>query len=664
MIRSLASSMVRTAWKVRVIRYLALAATYSIAFAASLVIAYLLRFDFDLPSWVMATLLPIGAAALGVKLMGMVFFHQFDGLLTYFSRPDLRRLVFACASSSLVLGLIRLVEGVQFAPPRGVLLIDLLLCIVILSSTRLGFRWLRTVGFSKTPRFAGKTRCVGIIGAGDSGAGLARELQAKPWLGLQPVAFLDDHRDTKSSVHGIPVIGTPERMEVLKDRWNLEEIIIAMPAAPARRIREIVQLAQQANLPCRTVPGLDQLATGRVSVSSIRPVEIADLLGRAPVEVKVGAVREIIQGSTVMVTGAGGSIGSELCRQILSFGPARLLLVERSEPQLFAIEQELRAAPHGELVVPLVADIGNRARMREIFRRFQPAAVFHAAAHKHVPMMEMQPDEAIRNNVLATAQLGELAVESGVERFVFISTDKAVNPTSVMGATKRLAEIYLQSLTARLPKTKFMAVRFGNVLGSSGSVVPIFTRQIAAGGPVTITHPEMTRFFMTIPEAVTLVLQSSALGKGGDIFILDMGKPMPILDLAHQMIALSGLKPHEDIEIAFTGLRPGEKLYEELSHGHESVTVTEHPKITRLLSPPMPPGDISLFLADLADALDDGVFDPATLRELLVTMVPEYTPFHPADPPPGGLPAESLARTGPALVPPGLPSQCPSLNAL
>ena len=627
MIRSLVSSIVRGAWKVRVIRYLALAVIYALVFALSLMVAYLLRFDFDVPPWAMATLLPIGATALAVKLMGMVFFHQFDGLLTYFSRPDLRRLVCACGSSSLVLGLIRLVQGLQFAPPRGVLLIDLLVCIVVLSSTRLGFRWLRTVGFSKAPRFAGKTRCVGIIGAGDCGAALVRELQDKPWLGLQPVAFMDDHRDTKSSVHGIPVIGTPERMGALKDRWNLEEIIIAMPSAPVRRIREIVDLAQQAHLPCKTVPGLDQIATGRVSVSSIRPVEIADLLGRAPVEAKTGAVSELIRGRTVMVTGAGGSIGSELCRQILSFGPARLLLIERSEPQLFTIEQELRAATHGDIVIPIVADIGNRSRMREIFRRYQPEAVFHAAAHKHVPMMESQPDEAVRNNVLATAQLGELAIEGGVERFVFISTDKAVNPTSVMGATKRLAEIYLQSLATRSPKTKFMAVRFGNVLGSSGSVVPIFTRQIAAGGPVTVTHPEMTRFFMTIPEAVTLVLQSSALGKGGDIFILDMGKPMLILDLARQMIALSGLKPHEDIEIAFSGLRPGEKLYEELSHSGENLTPTEHPKITRLLAAPPNYGDLRLVLDELMVAVNGGAMQPDELKHLLARTIPEYRPF-------------------------------------
>ena len=653
MILSLARSIVRTVWKVRLIRYLSLAATYSAAFVTSLVMAYLLRFDFDLPSWVTATLLPIGATALGLKLTGMVFFNQFDGLLTYFSRPDLRRLVCACASSSLVLGLIRLAEGVALAPPRGVLLIDLLLSIVILSSTRLGFRWLRTVGFSKTPRFAGKIRSVGIIGAGDSGAALARELQAKPWLGLQPVAFLDDHRDTKSSVHGIPVIGTPERMGVLKDRWNIEEIIIAMPSVPVRRIREIVHLAQQANLPCKTMPGLDQLATGRVSVSSIRPIEIQDLLGRDPVQIVVADVWRSLRGRTVLVTGAGGSIGSELCRQILSFGPDRLLLVERSEPQLYLIEQELRASAPEDVIEALVGDVTRRDRMGEIFRRFHPQVIFHAAAHKHVPMMESQPEEAIRNNIFGTAQLAELAVEQGVEHFVLISTDKAVNPTNVMGATKRIAELYLQALAAGPCATKFQAVRFGNVLGSSGSVVPTFTRQIAEGGPVTVTHPEITRFFMTIPEAVTLVLQSSAFGQSGDIHVLDMGKPVKIVDLAAQMIALSGFTPHQDIEIVFTGLRPGEKLYEELSHGNERVTGTEHPKITRLVSPPMPQSDIKLFLADLADALDDGVCDPATLKELLATMVPEYTPF---------VPAAAAAPSARSAEAPGLLLPRPCLN--
>ena len=645
MMRPFLRPVLQFVWKVRVLRNLALAAAYSLVFAVSLAAAYLLRFDFDIPAWVTATALPIGATAVAIKLAGMMCFHQFDGLLTYFSRPDLRRLIFACASSSLVLGVIRLAHGVSFAPPRGVLLIDLLVCIVFLSALRLGFRWARTVCFSKMPRSAGRQRCVAIIGAGDTGAALARELQEKPWLGLQPVAFLDDHRDTQSSVHGIPVIGTPQRMGELKDRWNIEEIIIAMPTAPPKRIREVVKLIQDAGLPCRSVPSLDQLATGRVNVSVLRPVEIQDLLGRAPVSIQVADVWRSLRGRTVMVTGAGGSIGSELCRQILTFGPEKLLLVERSEPQLFLIEQELRAIVAEGVIEALVGDVTRRDRMGEIFRRFQPQVIFHAAAHKHVPMMESQPEEAIRNNIFGTAQLADLAIEHGVAHFVLISTDKAVNPTNVMGATKRVAELYLQSLAASGSRTEFMAVRFGNVLGSSGSVVPTFTRQIAEGGPVTITHPEITRYFMTIPEAVTLVLQSSVFGKSGDIHVLDMGSPVKILDLATQMIALSGFTPHQDIEIVFTGLRPGEKLYEELSHGNESITATEHPKIARLLAPPMPQSDIKSFLADLADALDEGVFDPATLKELLATMVPEYIPFHPADPPP---PAAAAAAPLPA----------------
>ncbi len=307
-------------------------------------------------------------------------------------------------------------------------------------------------------------------------------------------------------------------------------------------------------------------------------------MGRVAVRIKIEVVRDILAARTVMVTGAGGSIGSELCRQILSFKPALRVLVERSEPVLFAIEQELLASRNGTSIVPLVGDVTNSAHMPAIFSRFRPHAVFHAAAHKHVPMLEHQPAEAVRNNVLGTALVAEMAIAHGAERFVFISTDKAVNPSSVMGATKRCAEIYLQSLAARSHATKFMAVRFGNVLGSSGSVVPTFAKQIAAGGPVTVTHPEVSRFFMTIPEAATLVLEASALGKGGDIFMLDMGKPIKIVDHAAQMILLSGFKP-EDIDIVFTGLRPGEKLEEVLSYSREHVTPTEHPQITRLVSP-------------------------------------------------------------------------------
>jgi FlaA1/EpsC-like NDP-sugar epimerase len=562
----------------------------------------------------------------GVQILCMFAFHQYDGLLSYFSTPDLKRLILACGSAVVATGLIRWQVTRELTPPGGVIITQFLISVGVLSAMRTTFRRVRVLAFAHDTRPPGIRKRVGIVGAGDCGAALAKELLAKPNLLLQPVAFFDDFRGSACSIHGIPLVGKPERMAEFRDKLRIDEIIIAMPSAPIRRIKELLKLVHQAGLDCRTVPSMDQLATGHVSVSNLRPVDIRDLLGRPTVEIQGEAVRSEIEGRTVLVTGAGGSIGSELCRQILSYQPAELILVERSEPQLFLIEQELRDSHPGMTVVPVVGDITHRGRMREVFKRVRPDVVFHAAAHKHVPMMELQPGEAIRNNVFGTALMAELAVEAGVDRFVLISTDKAVNPTNVMGATKRLAELYVQSLSTRKVRTKFMAVRFGNVLGSSGSVVPTFTRQIATGGPVTVTHPDVTRFFMTIPEAVALVLQASTLGKGGDIFVLDMGKPVRILDLALQMIALSGLTPHEDIEIAFTGLRPGEKLYEELAHGGETVAPTEHPKITRLVGPPLHFSFLASYLHELTMSLEEDDLEPAELKQVLAGMLPEYSP--------------------------------------
>ena len=627
MIRALIHSVAEVVLRARAVRMVALTLAYSAVLMLCIVIAYQLRFDFDMPQRFRSNFFPVCATAVGVQLLCMFAFHQFDGLLSFFSTPDLKRLLFACTAAAIMLAAFRFTFGVEVAPPRGVLLIYYVLSVVALSTMRLGFRYIRLLPLGGPGVVRGEPRRIGIMGAGNSGAELARDLLNKPRLALQPVAFFDDHRDSRSSIHGIPLVGRPEQIAEFKSKLRLDEVIIAMPSAPAKRVRDVLKLIRDAGLACRTVPSMDQLATGRVSVSNLRPVAIHDLLGRDPVEIKGEAVREEIEGRTVMVTGAGGSIGSELCRQILSFAPATLVLVERSEPQLFAIEQELQAHPGATTLLPIVADITQRGRMGAIFRRLQPEVVFHAAAHKHVPLMELQPEEAIRNNVLGTALLADLAIEHGVERFIFISTDKAVNPTNVMGATKRLAEMYLQSLITRQSGTKFMAVRFGNVLGSSGSVVPTFERQIAAGGPVTVTHPEVTRYFMTIPEAVSLVLQSSAFGKGGDIFVLDMGNPVRIVDLAVQMIALCGLTPHEDIEIHFTGLRPGEKLYEELSRGGENVTDTAHPKIARLLSPPLHHSYVAMFLTELTSTLDEGSLDSENLKMLLAKMLPEYTPF-------------------------------------
>jgi FlaA1/EpsC-like NDP-sugar epimerase len=469
-------------------------------------------------------------------------------------------------------------------------------------------------------------RRIGIVGAGDCGAVLAKELLRSPRLGLQPVAFFSDNYRRRCSIHGITLVGRPERIEELKDKLQLDEIVIAKPSASPRRIHEILKLVNHAGLVCRTVPSIDQLVAGRVTVTNLRPLDIHDLLGRSSVEISHESVRTVVEGRTVIVTGAGGSIGSELCRQILPHQPAALIMLERSEPQLFAIEQELRNHPslNGTSLVPLIGDISRARRLQQIFQQFRPHVVFHAAAHKHVPLMELQPEEAIYNNVYATSLLADIAVEYAAERFVFISTDKAVNPTNVMGATKRLAEIYLQAVARRQSGTKFMAVRFGNVLGSSGSVVPTFARQIAAGGPITVTHPEITRYFMTIPEAVSLVLQSSVFGNSGDIFVLDMGTPIRIADLARKMIALAGLTS-EDVEIEFTGLRPGEKLYEELTQDIEVVEATSHPQIARLVCP-APRMDGREFVDKLRSACEANKVDSQALKLLLASFLPEYTP--------------------------------------
>ena len=589
--------------------------------------AYLLRFDFSIAPEFLDQLHKHWWWIVALKLSMLFIFGQFAGLLSYFSIPDLRRLFFACVVSSGTLLAVRYAYPTLFPAPRGMILIDFMLSFVAVSVVRVTFRIVRERYFAPQSRTHKRMRRVGIFGAGDVGASLARELMSKRGLGLHPVAFFDDDkRKWRSRVHDIPVVGPPEILLEQRRNLQLEEVIIAMPTASAKRIGELVKLLQQTRLRFETVPSMDQLATGKVKVSQLRNVEIQDLLGREPVELETESISTLLRGRVVMVTGAGGSIGSELCRQIASFNPQRLLLVEQSEVQIFQIEQELIERGYGGVVLPLVADVLDGPRMKQIFSRFRPAVVFHAAAHKHVPMMESQPSEAIKNNSFATAQLAELSLDFEVERFVLISTDKAINPTNVMGATKRLAEIYLQALAAAVPdKTKFIAVRFGNVLGSSGSVIPIFKKQIAAGGPVKVTHPEVTRYFMTIPEAAGLVLQAATQGSGGEIFVLDMGKPVRIVDLARQLIELSGFKPDEDIDIEFVGLRPGEKLFEELSHKGENITPTAHSKIMRFVSEPLPMAHVKELYGSLQTRLHAG--EGEELKHLLKKGVPEYQPY-------------------------------------
>jgi FlaA1/EpsC-like NDP-sugar epimerase len=562
-----------------------------------------------------------------LKLVLLYAFGQFSGLLSYFSVPDFQRILYATGSSSLMLFLLRSFWSGYPVSSRGVILIDFILSTFGIAGVRLLLRLFRERRSALQASNGQRARRVGIIGAGDVGANLARELIARRGLGLQPVAFFDDApQKWHSQVHGIPVIGAPELLREANLNLRLEEAIIAMPSASARRIGEVVRLLQSVRLKFETVPSVDQLATGKVKVSRLRAVEIQDLLGREPVKLETDNIRRLLRDRVVVVTGAGGSIGAELCRQIATFDPQRLLLVEQSEVQIFPIEQELIELGYGGIALPLVADILDQPRLRYVFGRFRPAVVFHAAAHKHVSMMEGQPSEAIKNNAFGTARMAELALEFGVDRFVMISTDKAINPTSVMGATKRLAEMFLQSLAAnQAGLTRFMAVRFGNVLGSSGSVIPIFNKQIAAGGPVKVTHPDVVRYFMTIPEAVGLVLQSAAQGDGSEIFVLDMGQPVKIVDLARQLIELSGLKPDEDIQIEFTGLRPGEKLFEELSYQGENYAATNHPKIMRFYSHPLPLAEVRAILAELEAELHQA--EPERLKLLLKKAIPEYQPF-------------------------------------
>lgn len=425
----------------------------------------------------------------------------------------------------------------------------------------------------------GSQKQVLIVGAGDAGVLAARELKNRNYRDGRPVGFIDDNH-SKQNLHllGIPVLGTRKDIARIVKGHNINEVIIAMPSASGESVREIVQICEKSGVQLKIMPGVYDIISGDINVTPIREVQVEDLLGRDPVSVDLEEVAGYVAGETVLVTGAGGSIGSEICRQIARFNPGKLVLLGHGENSIFDIEQELRGEHPGIDYITEILDIKDREKVFLIFNRYKPGVVFHAAAHKHVPLMERNPEEALKNNVVGTQNLAEAADEVKVKTFVAISTDKAVNPTSVMGATKRTAEMLIQSLDLR-SQTKFVAVRFGNVLGSRGSVIPTFKRQIAQGGPVTVTHPDMVRYFMTIPEASQLVIQAGAMGNGGEIFILDMGKPVKIVDLAKDLIRLSGFEPDVDIKIQFTGIRPGEKLFEELLTAEEGVTSTKHSRI-------------------------------------------------------------------------------------
>jgi len=610
------------AWKGTIARPLQYVLDVTIL-AAAFVLAYLIRFEFHLDAtygtWLLRQLPVVLLFQLSALLLSGVhaFIWRYVGLSE--GKVFLRAIVLA--TIPLIALRLALPESLQdFRIPLSVILIDAVLALGGVLSLRVLRRVLWEQGereTKRTPEIARKR--VLLVGAGRAGVLALREIQGRGESELDVRGFLDDDRGKLDSViQGVRVLGSTTELPGLARRLAIDEVVITIARAPRQQIRKIVEICESIPLKVRIMPGIWEILQGNVQVSEVRDVEIEDLLGRDPVKLDEEELRRFLLGRTVMVTGAGGSIGSELARQVARLGPRQLLLLERAEFALFDIDREIRRQAPDLPVAALVADVGERRRMEEIFGRFRPQIVVHAAAHKHVPLMEENPTEAVRNNVLATATLGQLAGESGVEVFILISTDKAVRPTSIMGASKRVAELVVQSFDRRWP-TRFLAVRFGNVLGSTGSVIPIFREQIRRGGPVTITHPEMVRFFMTIPEASQLVLQASSMGRGGEIFVLDMGEPVRIVDLARDMIHLSGLKPGEDIDIVYTGIRPGEKLYEEFATQEEGVTQTAHPKIFQGRIVPVSADVISTGLERLARLVDAG--DENGIRDCLANLI-------------------------------------------
>lgn len=610
----------------RVRRFCALLTVYAILFGGSFLLAYQLRWDFSVSEEFAAQCRQLVLPVVLCKLVLLHSFGQFRSVLSYFGLADFAAVASAMIVVSVLMMALWFVATATAAPPRGVILMDFVISVGSVTSFRLLLRVARSWSVSGHFRTTLEDRRIAIIGARDVGEALAKDLLAKRWTGRYPVLFLDDDPNRVGrTVHGLPVYGPVESLLQIAAGARVNELVITLTDISPKRVKEIVDLGNQIGAPTLIVPSFTQLASGEVKIDRTRPVAIEDLLGRKPVNLDSDQIARLLRDRIILVTGAGGSIGSELCRQILGHGPKQLVMVDQTENVLFEIEQELLSAGDRPPLLPLIADISDESAVLSLLVRTRPEIIFHAAAHKHVPLMERQPSEAIKNNTLATAMLARMASEQRVERFVFISTDKAVNPTSVMGCSKRLSERAIQAQQRSDSNgTKFLAVRFGNVLGSSGSVIPTFRKQIAQGGPVTVTHPEMTRYFMTIPEAVGLVLQTATLGRGGEIFILDMSDPVKIIDMARQMIELSGYKPGVDIEIKITGLRPGEKLYEELRHTAETHESTVHPRIFQLRDSTANES-VDSWLSELKAAAADG--DPAKIKAAMKRIVPEYTPF-------------------------------------
>jgi len=605
--------------------------------AAAFIGSHLIRFEFNIPIYFLALFKQMLPWVLLTKLSCFYYFGLYRGMWRYTSIPDLLKIIKASTISTVIIVSFILFKSRFIGYSRSVFLMDWCLTILFICGFRLIVR-LFFEHFSKeqpTPtnflsafKSLAKSKIANknliIIGAGDCGEKIYREIHDNASLRYNVVGFLDDNqKKTGRTIHGIPILGRIDEIKAVIKKVDADEGLISIPSAKGEEMRRIVGLCNSSGIPFKTIPSYGELIDGRVSVKAIRDVAYRDLLGREVIQLDEEQIGSYLQGQPVMVTGAGGSIGSELCRQICRFRPKSIILYERAESPLYEIELELKQNFENVNVVTLLADVQDKKQLEKAFEAYKPQTVFHTAAYKHVPMLELQPWKAIKNNILGTANLVEISNKFNVDRFVFVSTDKAVRPGNIMGTSKRIAEMLVQSQNGRkLSNTRFMIVRFGNVVGSVGSVVPLFKKQIETGGPVTVTHPDVTRFFMTIPEACQLILQAGSMGSGGEIFLLDMGTSIKIDDMARDLIRLSGFEPDVDIKLEYIGLRPGEKLYEELIIEGEGIVPTSHEKIMVLKGVE---SDLQLLngkINELAIMADDQEVEK--IKAKFKEIVPEY----------------------------------------
>lgn len=593
----------------------------------SCMLALLIRFDFhvrNIPDNYLNTALDILWIAAIITVICFYWFRLYSSLWSYAGSIELMYICCACFVDAVLLAIYtywQIGGHASYPVPRSFFFLYGIFLLIFTTLGRYSYRAVRVV---KVKLSGQKDDCknVLIIGAGAAGNALIKEIVTSKYVNMNIVGVIDDDILKKGSyIHGIKVFGDRQMIPELVEILHVHEIIIAIPSAPAKKMKELLETCKETGCELKRLPGMYQLVNGDVSVTKLKNVDVNDLLGRDPVSVDLASIMDYVSDQVVLVTGGGGSIGSELCRQIASHSPKQLIIVDIYENSAYDIQQELLHSFPGLNLVTLIASVRNTKRMDQIFTDYHPQIVYHAAAHKHVPLMENSPNEAVKNNILGTWKVVQAADKHHVRKFVMISTDKAVNPTNIMGATKRVCEMIIQTYNDR-SETEYVAVRFGNVLGSNGSVIPLFQKQIAQGGPVTVTHPDIIRYFMTIPEAVSLVLQAGAYAKGGEIFVLDMGEPVRILDLARNLILLSGHKPGEDIQITFTGLRPGEKLYEEMLMKEEGMQQTANKLI--YIGKPIQ-FDEAGFLEQLEALRNYVVEEPDDIRSFIQRLVPTYS---------------------------------------